>query len=318
MPLTGVLLALQLATSTPTGAAVGDCLPDGTGFLKMRLRGGIDSEVDWRGAAVGCSGMLRPDGQGLRLQFTGRLAGGGELAVVFAMPTLGRERAGHDVPVNITLFDRQGEHVYATRGEQRCRLDRVEQQPLTDAGMSRSAIRISARGFCTEPARALDGDGSVLLTRFDFAGLLTLADEPGNLPPTLAHLPREPLTVTTAAGRHEFRVWIADTDAARARGLMFVRALPADAGMLFLFDAPQYASFWMKNTFIPLDIVFIGADGRVVNVAENTQPLSLSPIRSTGLVTTVLELSGGTASRIGIGIGDHVEHRFSAGPRPIR
>ncbi|MBM5810944.1 MAG: DUF192 domain-containing protein [Gammaproteobacteria bacterium] len=95
---------------------------------------------------------------------------------------------------------------------------------------------------------------------------------------------------------------------------MFVRSLPADSGMLFLFETPQHASFWMKNTFIPLDIVFIDADGRVVNVAEDTQPLSLSPIRSTGLVTTVLELAGGTADRIGLSAGDRVEHRSFGKP----
>lgn len=135
---------------------------------------------------------------------------------------------------------------------------------------------------------------------------------------TFADLPRGRVVVVTDSGRHPFRVWIADTDATRARGLMFVEALPADQGMLFLFEVPHYASFWMKNTPIPLDIVFIAADGTVVNVAHETQPLSLAPIRSAAPVTMVLELAGGSAGRIGLTAGDRVETAVFASTEPDR
>ena len=87
---------------------------------------------------------------------------------------------------------------------------------------------------------------------------------------------------------------------------MYVRELPADRGMLFLFEAPQFASFWMKNTYIPLDLLFISPDGRVANIVENATPLSLSLLESVAPVTAVLELAGGTAARLALRAGDRV------------
>ncbi len=127
-------------------------------------------------------------------------------------------------------------------------------------------------------------------------------------PAPFAGLPRANIQLSTATGRHVFKVWIADTDQSRERGLMFVRALPAGHGMLFLFEQPRIAAFWMKNTYLSLDIVFIDQDGIVVNVANRTKPLSLAPIQSIAPVTGVLELVAGTASRIGLSAGDRVLH----------
>ena len=123
-----------------------------------------------------------------------------------------------------------------------------------------------------------------------------------------ADLPRAEIQVITAGGRHDFKVWIADTAQSRTHGLMFVRSLPADQGMLFLFEQPQLASFWMKNTYLSLDIVFIGPDGVVVNIAHNTPPLSLEPIESIAPVAGVLDLVAGAATRIGLVAGDRVRH----------
>jgi uncharacterized membrane protein (UPF0127 family) len=99
---------------------------------------------------------------------------------------------------------------------------------------------------------------------------------------------------------------------------MFVKSLPAGHGMLFLFERPHYAAFWMKNTYLSLDIVFIRADGVVVNVARDTRPHSLEPIESDAPVTGVLELVAGTAAKIGLSAGDRVLHpafgRQQAGP----
>jgi uncharacterized membrane protein (UPF0127 family) len=132
----------------------------------------------------------------------------------------------------------------------------------------------------------------------------------GERAPTLfADLTRTTVQVVTATGRHRFHVWIADAEPSRARGLMFVRELPADQGMLFLFERPQFAAFWMKNTYLALDLVFIAADGLVVNVARDAEPFSESPIESVAPVKGVLELGAGTAERIGLAPGDHVVHR---------
>ena len=132
----------------------------------------------------------------------------------------------------------------------------------------------------------------------------------------LAQLPQAEIQVITAGGRHDFKVWIADTGPSRQRGLMFIESLPADHGMLFLFERPQFASFWMKNTYLSLDIVFIGPDGVIVNIARDTEPLSVKSIGSMAPVAAVLELVAGTAMRIGLTAGDRVVHPAFSDRRP--
>jgi uncharacterized membrane protein (UPF0127 family) len=101
-----------------------------------------------------------------------------------------------------------------------------------------------------------------------------------------------------------FDVWIADTPARQTQGLMFVRDLPAARGMLFLEPETRPAAFWMKNTYIELDMLFIGPDHRIVKIAARTPPLSLATINSDVPVIAVLEIKGGEAQRRGIRVGD--------------
>jgi uncharacterized protein len=110
----------------------------------------------------------------------------------------------------------------------------------------------------------------------------------------------------TASGTHRFRVWVADDEKSREQGLMFVRELPPGRGMLFVFEAPQQAAFWMKDTYLSLDLIFVDADGRVANIAAHAKPLSLDPILSRGLVIAVLEVPAGTAGKIALAPGDQV------------
>ena len=119
-------------------------------------------------------------------------------------------------------------------------------------------------------------------------------------------LQQVPLTIRAANGPHPFTVEVARTPEEQATGLMYRTSLAADRGMIFPFDPPQDASFWMKNTLIPLDMIFIAADGRIVNIAERTVPLSTAPIYSSDLAVAVLEVNGGTAARLGIRPGDRV------------
>ena len=107
-----------------------------------------------------------------------------------------------------------------------------------------------------------------------------------------------PLTIVQGTQTHRFTVEVADTPAAQERGLMHRTSLAPDAGMIFPYSPPQYASFWMKNTLIPLDMLFIRADGTIDRIAENTIPESLEPVASGGEVAAVLELAGGTAARL--------------------
>jgi uncharacterized membrane protein (UPF0127 family) len=123
-----------------------------------------------------------------------------------------------------------------------------------------------------------------------------------------AQAAKSELTVVSAGGKHAFKIEVVSTPEKMAQGLMFRKSLAEDAGMLFDYGHPQPTSFWMKNTLIPLDMIFIGADGRIVNIHERAVPLSLDPIPSQGPVRGVLEVNGGTASRLGIKPGDRVLH----------
>ena len=118
----------------------------------------------------------------------------------------------------------------------------------------------------------------------------------------------EPLTIAGASGRHAFQVEVARNDAERAQGLMYRRSLAPDRGMLFDFARVQPISMWMQNTYIPLDMIFIRADGSIARVAENAEPLSTRTIPSGEPVLAVLEVIGGTAARLGVKPGDRVEH----------
>ncbi|GEN99608.1 hypothetical protein NSE01_14410 [Novosphingobium sediminis] len=115
-----------------------------------------------------------------------------------------------------------------------------------------------------------------------------------------------PLTVTTANGPHTFKVEVAASPAEQERGLMFRTTMGADEGMIFPMDPPRPAAFWMKNTVIPLDIIFVGADHKVLNIAANAVPYDLSPLPSFGNAAGVLELNGGRAAQIGLKPGDTV------------
>ncbi|MGH6694929.1 DUF192 domain-containing protein [Sphingopyxis sp.] len=107
-------------------------------------------------------------------------------------------------------------------------------------------------------------------------------------------------TIAADGATHQFNVEVARTKEEQARGLMFRTSLPEGGGMIFPFEKPRIASFWMKNTLIPLDMFFIRADGSIDRIAENTIPESLEPVVSGGEVSAVLELAGGTAAKLGI------------------
>ena len=116
-----------------------------------------------------------------------------------------------------------------------------------------------------------------------------------------------PLTVATEQGQQKFSVELAQTIDQQARGLMFRTELGADEGMIFPFPTPKPASFWMKNTVIPLDIIFIREDGTIESIAANTTPYSLDPVSSGEPVAAVLELRGGRAAELGIEPGAKVQ-----------
>lgn len=115
-----------------------------------------------------------------------------------------------------------------------------------------------------------------------------------------------PLTISQNGKAHSFRVEVARTMAEQEKGLMFRTALGPDEGMIFPSDRPEQRSFWMKNTVIPLDIIFIGPDHLISNIAANAVPYSEVPIPSSGAAIAVLELNGGRAAQLGIMPGARV------------
>jgi len=116
------------------------------------------------------------------------------------------------------------------------------------------------------------------------------------------------VTVESQGHTHTFKAWLAATPSRHEQGLMYVNSLAANRGMLFVFDQPQPQAFWMKNTLIPLDILFIAPDGRVIRIAENAKPMSLETIQSMGIASEVLELAGGVSHNLGIVAGARIKH----------
>jgi len=125
-----------------------------------------------------------------------------------------------------------------------------------------------------------------------------------------AEMRRDRLTLITQSAQHTFEIEIADTPGQKARGLMFRTALPETHGMLFPYGDPQEITMWMRNTYIPLDMVFLTAEGIVHRIEARTQPMSDRVIASQGPVTAVLELAGGVAERIGLKPGDRAVHEI--------
>ncbi len=126
------------------------------------------------------------------------------------------------------------------------------------------------------------------------------------LAPSVAGLSQAPLCITSGAKKHRFTVEIARSSMEQAKGLMFRTELTDDAGMIFPFAEPRVASFWMKNTVIPLDIIFIRENGTIESIAENTIPYSTEPVSAGEPVVSVLELRGGLTYELGIKAGDRV------------
>jgi uncharacterized protein len=147
----------------------------------------------------------------------------------------------------------------------------------------------------SKQAAAVAGVAAILV-----AGMLAAAG------PSAAQTERLPLTIETAEGPRAFEIEIADTPEARATGLMYRRSLDPEHGMLFDFGSDRPVSMWMRNTYISLDMLFIGSDGEVKNIAKRTTPLSERTLESAVPVRYVLEINGGLSDELGIAPGDRV------------
>ena len=184
MPL--LVLILLAAPATIAGAApepsaahaaAHGCLPGGNGYLRARIRGAMNLDIDWHNAELECDGGPRPDGSGLRVSFAGpRHSDGRRLRLVFGVAAVHEGRAGHELPTNLTVIFEGEERLFATRGDDHCSVDELKQERLGALGGPLRSWRIVARGFCTEPASTLSSDARILVTRFDFAGNAVFED----------------------------------------------------------------------------------------------------------------------------------------------
>jgi len=178
-----VLMLLGLAALTGTdpvgaaGAAHG-CLASGNGYLRARIRGAMNLDINWRNAELECEGGPRPDGSGLRLAFAGpKHADGRRVRLVFGVDSAHEGRAGRALPTNLTVIFEGEERLFATRGEDRCTVDELRQERIGALGGPVRSWRIVARGFCIAPASSLSSDAHILVSSFDFAGNAVFEDE---------------------------------------------------------------------------------------------------------------------------------------------
>lgn len=146
------------------------CIAASEGSLRAKLQGAIEADIDWGAAVPQCRGGVRPQGDGVRLIYKGPLADGGTVLVVLGIAPLRPGESARNVPANLTVVREGSGQFFSTQGDGKCSLDEVRQSLV--AGDTHT-WRLEGRGFCTQPARALDGDGSVLLSWFDVVALVT-------------------------------------------------------------------------------------------------------------------------------------------------
>jgi len=186
-PLLGLLLTLALpaaigASATAAPGAHG-CLPSGNGYLRARIRGATNLDLNWHNAEIECAGGPREDGSGLRVSFAGPRGEGRRLRIVFGVDAVLEGRSGRDLPTNLTVIFEGEKRLFATRGKDHCTVDDLKQEPLATAGGAKRSWRIVARGFCIAPASTLASDARILVSRFDFAGSAVFEDPPAPMPP---------------------------------------------------------------------------------------------------------------------------------------
>jgi hypothetical protein len=155
------------------------CLPSGNGYLHARLGGALDKTIDWPNSGTRCQGESRNQPPGVRLSFQRDPASKENLLFVFGLTGVREGQPAHEIGTNLTLIVQGTSKIYGTQGDSRCTVDSLTQTPTKTP----HAYRLEARGFCTQPAHAVRGNGAVLVSTFDFAGLVTYdADDAASTP----------------------------------------------------------------------------------------------------------------------------------------
>jgi hypothetical protein len=202
------IITCAAAAEVPTASSSGSeaivtkqCLPGGKGFLRARLSGALQTELAW-GNETDCSGAIRPTDGGIRLRFAGmsspeksktknKKAPAGDQAkerivLVFGIAGLREGQSAKTLAVNLTVIREGTGQFYSTQGDDKCTLDTVTQVPIAGIPRRSRTYSLVARGFCTEPARAVRGEGVILVSRFDFAGRVDYSDDDNSAEPQTA------------------------------------------------------------------------------------------------------------------------------------
>jgi hypothetical protein len=150
------------------------CLPSGNGFLRARIRGALNLDIDWHNAELECEGTVRPNGSGIRLSFAGPIhTDGRRLRMVFGVGDTAEGNAGSALPTNLTVIFEGEKRLFATRGDDRCTVDKLDQERFGALGGPTRSYRVIARGFCIEPVAGLSANERIVVSSFDFAGQVT-------------------------------------------------------------------------------------------------------------------------------------------------
>jgi len=168
------------------------CLPTGDGYLKARIRGARNLDIDWHNTELECQGETRPDGSGIRMSFAGPArADGRRLRLVFGVRARTEGGAGRALPTNLTIIFEGERRLFATRGDDKCTVDQLSQRRIADhpADVTARSYRVVARGFCIAPASAIGSNERIVVESFDFAGRLVYAGKPKGTLPRQAALP---------------------------------------------------------------------------------------------------------------------------------
>ena len=172
----------------PAASAGHGCLSTGNGYLRARIRGALNLDIDWHNGEIECDGGPRPDGSGVRVSFAGPAhSDGRRLRLVFGVGSVREGASGHDLPTNLTVIFEGEERLFATRGEDHCTVDELRQERVGALGGPKRSWRIIARGFCISPASTLGSDARILVDRFDFAGNAVFEDDSSGPHPTHEH-----------------------------------------------------------------------------------------------------------------------------------
>lgn len=158
-------VAAALAAGAPPAAAH-DCLATGDGYLRARVGGALDAEIDWPNSGTQCQGETKTDPAGVRLSFKRAAGGKPDLLFVFGLTGIRKGQPAHATGANLTVIVQGTQRIFGTLGDSRCTVDSLSQRALPTPGY----YRVEARGFCTQPAHAVRGTGTLLVSTFEFAG----------------------------------------------------------------------------------------------------------------------------------------------------